>query len=440
MAAHRGGRQDQDMNENEQLSADPQTGLDKIFAALRGIGIRRRTNDTWFRGVCSGFADRLGVDPVIIRVALVVLALLWGVGISIYLVAWALLPNDRDQIVAERALRDGSGGAIVVVVLAGLSLFGGSWWGHDNGWGFPWGLVVAGGLIWWLVQRSSNRPDADQRVSAQWPTAPPAAGPPSTPLSTGAPASASGPLPTTSGPVAQETQEWQQRYTERQQRYEERYAERRIVPKRLRRRSGGGLMALLAIGLSLVTYGSLSWLGEEFHWSGGHRTIAMAGSLAVIGLLLVVLGLAGWRAGFVGFLAVVLAITAWSSAVVPVGIHLGGRVGDATWTPALVTSNANYRLGAGDAVLNLGALPRDGLSEAKLPAYVGIGDLKVVVPEGLTVKVVGHVGLGEILLPSDLGNGQGGTDVARSVVIGDGPTEVVVDAGVGVGQLTVVKE
>jgi phage shock protein PspC (stress-responsive transcriptional regulator) len=434
MAAHRCRRQDQDMNENEQLSADPQTGLDKIFAALRGIGVRRRTNDTWFRGVCSGFADRLGVDPVIIRVAMVVLALVWGAGISIYLVAWALLPNDRNQIVAERALRDGDGGSIVVVVLAGLSLFGGSWWGHDNGWGFPWGLVLAGGLIWWLVQRSSNRPDADQRVSAQWPTAPTVATPhTTTPFSTGAPTTASSPLPTTSGPVAQETQEWQQRYAER-------YAERRIVPKKLRRRSGGGLMALLAIGLALVTYGSLSWLGSEFHWTGDHRTIAMAGSLAVIGLLLVVLGLAGWRSGFVAFLAVVLAITAWSSAVVPTGIHLGGRVGDATWTPALVTSDANYRLGAGDAVLNLGALPKEGLSEAKLPAYVGIGDLKVVVPEGLTVKVVGHVGLGEILLPSDLGNGQGGTDVARSVVIGNGPTEVVVDAGVGVGQLTVVKE
>jgi phage shock protein PspC (stress-responsive transcriptional regulator) len=402
-------RHDRDMNENEQLSAAPQTGLDKIFAALRGFGVRRRTNDTWFRGVCSGFADRLGVDPVIIRVALVVLALIWGVGISIYLVAWALLPNDKNQIVAERALRDGDGGSIVVVVLAGLSLFGGSWWGTNSGWGFPWGLVLAGGLIWWLVQRSSNRPDADQRVSAQWaPTAPHAPTPyTTTPFNAGQPQTAYRPE----------------------------------APRRLRRRSGGGLMALLAIGLSLVTYGSLSWLGSEFHWTGNHWTIAMAGSLAAIGLLLVALGLAGWRAGFVGFLAVVLAITAWSSSVAPAGIHLGGRVGDATWTPALVTSDANYRLGAGDAVLNLGALPKEGLSEAKLPAYVGIGDLKVVVPEGLTVKVVGHVGLGEILLPSDLGsNGQGGTDVARSVVIGDGPTEVVVDAGVGVGQLTVVKE
>lgn len=412
------------MNQNEQLSTDPQTGFDKVFAALRGIGVRRRTNDTWFRGVCSGFADRLGIDPVIVRVALVVLSLVWGVGITIYLVAWALLPNDRNQIVAQRALRDGNAGSIVVVVLAGLSLFGGSWWGKDSGWGFPWGLVFAGGLLWWLVGRSSNHHDADQRVSAGR-TATPYA---TTSFNAGQPPTASDPMTTTTGGAPNTSRAAPTGY-------------RPEAPRKLRRRSGGGLMALLAIGLALVTYGSLSWLGSEFHWTGDHRTIAMAGSLAAIGLLLVVLGLAGWRAGFVAFLAVVLAITAWSSAVVPTGIHLGGRVGDATWKPALVATNANYRVGVGTGVLDLSGLPRQGLSEAEIPAYVGLGELKVVVPEGLTVKILGHVGLGEILLPSDLGsNGQGGTAVARSVVIGDGPTEVVVDAGVGVGQLTVVKE
>ena len=412
------------MNQNEQLSTDPQTGFDKVFAALRGIGVRRRTNDTWFRGVCSGFADRLGIDPVIVRVALMVLSLVWGVGITIYLVAWALLPNDRNQIVAQRALRDGNAGSIVVVVLAGLSLFGGSWWGKDSGWGFPWGLVFAGGLLWWLVGRSSNHHDADQRVSAGR-TAKPYA---TTSFNAGQPPTASDPMTTTTGGAPNTSRAAPTGY-------------RPEAPRKLRRRSGGGLMALLAIGLALVTYGSLSWLGSEFHWTGDHRTIAMAGSLAAIGLLLVVLGLAGWRAGFVAFLAVVLAITAWSSAVVPTGIHLGGQVGDRTWTPALVATNANYRVGVGTGVLDLSGLPRQGLSEAEIPVYVGLGELKVVVPEGLTVKILGHVGLGEILLPSDLGsNGQGGTAVARSVVIGDGPTEVVVDAGVGVGQLTVVKE
>ncbi len=200
-------------------------------------------------------------------------------------------------------------------------------------------------------------------------------------------------------------------------------------------------MALLAIGIALVTYGSLSWLGREFAWPGNHTAIALAGSLAAIGLLLVVLGLAGWRAGFVAFLAVVLAITAWSSTVLPAGIHLSGRVGDATWAPTSVTADTDYHLGVGNGVLDLSGLPIEGLSQATIPTYVGLGELKVVVPEGLTVKFVGHVSLGEILLPGETeGEGHAGTDIDRSIVIGDGPTEVVVDAGVGLGQLTVVKE
>jgi len=200
-------------------------------------------------------------------------------------------------------------------------------------------------------------------------------------------------------------------------------------------------MTVLAIGLALVTYGSVSWLGDQFSWTGNHQAIALAASLAALGLLLVGLGLAGWRAGFVAFLTVILAINAFSSTVVPRGIPVGGRVGDATWAPRSVNAGDSYRLGVGNGVLDLRGLPTEGLSQASLPASVGLGELKVIVPEGLTVKVVGHVGLGEILGPTDVGgNGKGGTDVSRMIPVGAGPTEVVVDAGVGVGQLTVVKE
>jgi phage shock protein PspC (stress-responsive transcriptional regulator) len=408
----------------EQSTTDPQTGLDTVFASLRRIPVRRRTDDTWFRGVCSGLADRLGVDPVIVRAALILLSLIGGIGITLYLVAWALLPNDREEIVAQRALRDGDGGAIVVLVFAALMLFsgsalGGSWWGNQSGWGFPWGLALTGLLIWWLVQRSRDNPVADQRVSALHTGAPFAAGPSPTTFSPSP--TTFGPSPTTSVPPPA--------------------ASRPAVPGKPRRRSGGALMALLAIGLALVTYGALSWLAAEYSWTGDHRVIALAGSLAATGLLLVALGLAGWRAGFVAFLAVLLSISVWTSAVAPAGIQLGGRVGDATWTPTSATPGEDYRLGAGDGVLDLTRLPVDGLREARLPAYVGVGQLKVVVPEGLTVRFEGHVGLGKILLPGESeGEGQGGTDISRSVVVGDGPIEVIVDAGVGVGQLTVVKE
>jgi phage shock protein PspC (stress-responsive transcriptional regulator) len=433
---------------NEQSTSDPQTGMDRFFAALRGIGIRRRTDDKWIAGVCSGLADRLGIDPVIVRAGLILLSLLGGAGITIYLVAWALIPNDKDEIVAQQALRDGDGGAIVVLILAALGLFGGSafggpWWSSHSGWGFPWGVVLTGLLIFWLVKRSSN-PDADQRVRAQQfgtpaaPGATPSAGGPTVPHTQGW-------APTQALPQGQAT--YQTRVTPQTQAGPQSYQvpQGQSVPKRPGRRSGGPLMALLAIGLALATYGSLIWAGSTFSWTGSHAAIAFAGSLAAIGLLLVVLGLAGWRAGFVSFLAVVLALSAWASALVPTGIQVSGRVGDAAWTPTSITAGTNYHLGVGDGVLDLSKLPTQDLSTAAvpptIPASVGLGDLKVLVPPGLNVKVVGHVGLGEILMPGDAGNnGQGGSDVSRSIVMGDGPTKVVVNAGVGIGQLTVVKE
>lgn len=402
---------------NEQSTTDPQTGQDKIFTVLRGIGVRRRTDDKWIGGVCSGLADRLGVDPVIIRVSLVVLSLFWGFGVIVYLFAWVLLANDKNEIVAERALREGDGGSIVLTVLAVFALFGGLTFGNDRA--FPILLVPFIVLVWWLTHRSQDRPDADQRVIAHQYGSPYSASQP--PATFGPSLTKSVPPPASPGPPQP--------------------APRPAGPRKLRRRSGGALMALLAIGLALVTYGSLIWLGTENSWSGDHVVIALAGSLATMGLLLVGLGLAGWRAGFLAFLTVVLAITAWSSAVVPAGINAGGQVGDATWTPTSLTTDTNYHLGVGEGVLNLSELPVTGLSEAKVPVYVGVGELTVIVPENLTVKFVGHVGLGEILLPGEGENqGDGGTGVTRSIVVGDGPTEVIVDAGVGLGQLTLVKE
>jgi hypothetical protein len=202
---------------------------------------------------------------------------------------------------------------------------------------------------------------------------------------------------------------------------------------------------LLASGLALATYGSLIWAANTFSWTGNHAAIAFAGSLAAMGLLLLVLGIAGWRAGFVSFLAVILALSAWTNTLVPTGIQASGRVGNAMWTPTSLAAGTDYHLGVGDGVLDLSKLPAQDLGTSQvpytIPASVGLGDLKVLVPPGLSVKVVGHVGLGEIRLPGDAGNNtQGGSDVSRSIVMGEGPTEVVVDAGVGVGQLTVVKE
>jgi phage shock protein C len=46
-----------------------------------------------FAGVCAGLAEYFKLDPVIVRLVFVGLALLNGVGIVLYIVAWIVLPK-----------------------------------------------------------------------------------------------------------------------------------------------------------------------------------------------------------------------------------------------------------------------------------------------------------------------------------------------------------
>jgi phage shock protein C len=56
-------------------------------------------------GVAAGAADYLDVDVVIVRIALVVLALMGGIGLPLYLAAWVLVPEDgADESLADELL------------------------------------------------------------------------------------------------------------------------------------------------------------------------------------------------------------------------------------------------------------------------------------------------------------------------------------------------
>ena len=54
----------------------------------------RRTDDRMVAGVCSGVADYSGVDPTIVRLAVVVGTVLgFGTLIVAYVLAWLLMPE-----------------------------------------------------------------------------------------------------------------------------------------------------------------------------------------------------------------------------------------------------------------------------------------------------------------------------------------------------------
>jgi phage shock protein C len=56
--------------------------------------ITRSRSDRMIAGVAGGLAAYFGIDPLFIRIALVVLALINGFGAIIYLALWLIVPNE----------------------------------------------------------------------------------------------------------------------------------------------------------------------------------------------------------------------------------------------------------------------------------------------------------------------------------------------------------
>ena len=55
--------------------------------------LHRSRSDRKLAGVCGGLAQFFNLDPTLIRVLFVVLAVLGGSGILIYLAMWIMVPN-----------------------------------------------------------------------------------------------------------------------------------------------------------------------------------------------------------------------------------------------------------------------------------------------------------------------------------------------------------
>jgi phage shock protein C len=48
-------------------------------------------------GVCTGLADYFGIDVNLVRLAFGVLTVFYGLGILLYLIAWAILPEEGED-------------------------------------------------------------------------------------------------------------------------------------------------------------------------------------------------------------------------------------------------------------------------------------------------------------------------------------------------------
>lgn len=121
----------------------------------------RSEEERMIAGVCGGVADYLGVDPVIVRLAFLVLIPAGGVGIPLYLILMFIMPEESDvdlsqSEVIEKNL-EGLGDTISAsvergrqshnrpVIAAGLLIFMGIYFLFEN---FGW---IDGSIFWPLA-------------------------------------------------------------------------------------------------------------------------------------------------------------------------------------------------------------------------------------------------------------------------------------------------
>ena len=71
--------------------------MDKFFSIVRGLGLKRGPQ-RMLGGVLGGIAAKLNVDVAYVRIAFLLFALLPGPAFVFYLVAWAILPDQRNVI------------------------------------------------------------------------------------------------------------------------------------------------------------------------------------------------------------------------------------------------------------------------------------------------------------------------------------------------------
>ncbi len=116
-------------------------------------------------------------------------------------------------------------------------------------------------------------------------------------------------------------------------------------------------------------------------------------------------------------------------------VHVGRGVGDRNYVVAGSQDlHRNYRLGIGDLNVDLRnvSLPR---GETHVAARVDAGNLRVVVPEGVALRVHGDAQLGQVEVLGQIADGR---NVDKNVAQA-GKRILVLDAHVGVGKVTVTR-
>ena len=151
------------------MGTGPRVTADQVRDLSR---LRRITVDRKIGGVAGGIARHLDIDPLVVRVAFVVLTLFGGAGLVMYAAGWLLLPEDGEQR-QPLGLDDRSRSvALILAGILGICLLVGQW-----DWFWVPGPLILVALVVWLVMSKRNENQTAREQAAAPSAAPPGAGP-----------------------------------------------------------------------------------------------------------------------------------------------------------------------------------------------------------------------------------------------------------------------
>jgi phage shock protein PspC (stress-responsive transcriptional regulator) len=319
--------------------------------------LRRSVTDRHIAGVAGGLARHLDVDPIIVRVALVVAVFFGGAGLLAYVGAWILVPeegtDDEPLGLDQRSRSLALAGVGVLALLAAVGDWAGAFW-------FPWPLAIVAAVVIWFLHRKDRTPKEQSGYGYAEPTFTGAAAATETSYAPGADA------PASYAPVEQG--QWTQ------------YArEPRRQPRNPRRR--GPILFFFTLALVALAEGVLGVVDLAGVAVADSAYPALA--LGTIALMLLVGSFWG-RAG--GLIALGL-VAALATGAATAGNRFGEDRFDYSPTSAGDVEDS-YDFGGGRFTLDLSQVSDVEALDGREIAIDGVGGrVEVVVPDGMDVDV-----------------------------------------------------
>lgn len=407
---------------------------------------RRPRRGRKIAGVAAGIANRYRIDPVLVRVGLVVAAIWGGSGVLVYLLGWLFLPEQDDEVSPiESLLGKGrsstSSGFTILLGIISVPVVGWFFSGAFTGEFSSWvSMLVLGGLLFLLHQSrghvtpvtpGDSTPPVPQQpvmpVMPMNPVMPQPTMPLYPPMPMSAPAQTAGmpvmpPIgqpvygpppveeprttppawdPLGAAPFAWDLPEPTPPAPEEPPEPPAKRRKPRVATATL------GIVLVTAAGLALAANASVGWVTPQH----GVGVI-----LAIIGLGLV--AGAFLRSGR-GLIALAVPLSVAGMAITAVGPEGYQGIGDLTASPVTLTAvEPSYQRSVGNVELDLTKLPLSG--QVFTEARTDLGNVEVLVPRNADVTVTCETDAGNI---ECLGAEQNGIDMhAERVDMGpDGP-------------------